>query len=207
MLTWCDDVESVCGNTFHITVSSVLGNWPFVLGNHQPVSEEEIWWFVFLSKSKSISQLSFIQYIWVSSAYPILLWWAWGCVFYLIIIIKLEGWIINHFLGLGHKAIVHVISLTCSYSYRKCQDYVYKQYVVILLMLLLTAYRQISNIRHTSIVNKIVDHSDEVGAAPVGAAPTTSSFSTLHLASVDWAKINARWDKKDSSFGIRCDLC
>ena len=26
--------------------------------------------------------------------------------------------------------------------------------------------------------NKIVDHSDVVGATPVGAAPTTSSFST-----------------------------
>ena len=26
--------------------------------------------------------------------------------------------------------------------------------------------------------NKIVDHSDVVGASPVGAAPTTSSFST-----------------------------
>ena len=27
-------------------------------------------------------------------------------------------------------------------------------------------------------LNKIVDHSDVVGASPVGAAPTTSSFST-----------------------------
>ena len=39
-------------------------------------------------------------------------------------------------------------------------------------------YRQISNIRRTSVGNKIVDHSDVVGASPVGAAPTTSSFST-----------------------------
>ena len=39
-------------------------------------------------------------------------------------------------------------------------------------------YRQISNIRHTLIGNKIVDHSDVVGASAVGAAPTTSSFST-----------------------------
>ena len=38
-------------------------------------------------------------------------------------------------------------------------------------------YRQVSNIRHT-LGNKIVDHSDVVGASPVGAAPTTSSFST-----------------------------
>ena len=30
----------------------------------------------------------------VSSAYPILLWWSWECVLYLIIIIKPEVWII-----------------------------------------------------------------------------------------------------------------
>ena len=39
-------------------------------------------------------------------------------------------------------------------------------------------YRKISNISYTLIGNKIVDHSDVVGAPPVGAAPTTSSFST-----------------------------
>ena len=36
----------------------------------------------------------------------------------------------------------------------------------------------IYNIRRTSVGNKIVDHSDVVGASHVGAAPTTSSFST-----------------------------
>ena len=39
-------------------------------------------------------------------------------------------------------------------------------------------YRKVSNISHTLVGNKIVDHSDVVGASPVGAAPTTSSFST-----------------------------
>ena len=39
-------------------------------------------------------------------------------------------------------------------------------------------YRQTSNIRHTLVGNNIVDHSDVVGALPVGTAPTTSSFST-----------------------------
>ena len=34
-----------------------------------------------------------------------------------------------------------------------------------------------SNISRTLVGNKIVDHSDVVGASPVGAAPTTSSFS------------------------------
>ena len=41
-----------------------------------------------------------------------------------------------------------------------------------------TTYRQVPNIRRTFVGNKIVDHSDVVGASPVGAAPTTSSFST-----------------------------
>ena len=40
------------------------------------------------------------------------------------------------------------------------------------------AYPQVSNISRTLVGNKIVDHSDAVGASPVGAAPTTSSFST-----------------------------
>ena len=38
-------------------------------------------------------------------------------------------------------------------------------------------YRQVSNIRPALVGNKIVDHSDAVGASPV-VAPTTSSFST-----------------------------
>ena len=39
-------------------------------------------------------------------------------------------------------------------------------------------YCKTSNIRRTLVGNKIVHHSDVVGASPVGAAPTTSSFST-----------------------------
>ena len=38
--------------------------------------------------------------------------------------------------------------------------------------------RLVSNIRRTLVGNKIVDHSYVVGASPIGAAPTTSSFST-----------------------------
>ena len=37
-------------------------------------------------------------------------------------------------------------------------------------------FRQVSDIRRTSVGNKIVDHSGVVGASPVGAAPTTSSL-------------------------------
>ena len=39
-------------------------------------------------------------------------------------------------------------------------------------------YRQISNISRTLVGSKIVDHSVVVETSPVGAAPTTSSFST-----------------------------
>ena len=39
-------------------------------------------------------------------------------------------------------------------------------------------YHKTSNIRGTLFGNKIVDHSDVVGASPVTAAPTISSFST-----------------------------
>ena len=39
-------------------------------------------------------------------------------------------------------------------------------------------YLQTSNIKRTIVFNEIIDHSDVVGASPVGAAPTTSSFST-----------------------------
>ena len=38
--------------------------------------------------------------------------------------------------------------------------------------------RKTSNINRTLVGNKIVDNSDIVGASPVGAAPTSSSFST-----------------------------
>ena len=48
----------------------------------------------------------------------------------------------------------------------------------------LHTYRKVFNIRRTLVGKKIVDHSDVVGASPVGAAPTTSSLST-YLASMD----------------------
>ena len=41
---------------------------------------------------------------------------------------------------------------------------------------------------------------------PVGAAPTTSSFSNYHLASMDWGKTTTRRDGKHLSFGIWCAL-
>ena len=66
-------------------------------------------------------------------------------------------------------------------------------------------YRKTSDICRTLVGNKIVDNSDVVGASPVGAAPTTSSFSNWHLASMDWAKTTARGYKTHLIFGIWCD--
>ena len=45
-------------------------------------------------------------------------------------------------------------------------------------MEMLSELPQTSNISRTLVGHKIVDHSDVVGASPVGAAPTTSSFLT-----------------------------
>ena len=58
-------------------------------------------------------------------------------------------------------------SRTNRYPHKICSD----QYLV-------NTYRQVSNIKRTLVGNLIVGHSDVVGASPVGAAPTTSSFST-----------------------------
>ena len=52
------------------------------------------------------------------------------------------------------------------------------QIMFVLCLGLLKAYRQTSNTRRNLRGNWIVDHSDVVGASPVGAAPTTSSLST-----------------------------
>ena len=67
-------------------------------------------------------------------------------------------------------------------------------------------YHQTSNISDTLVGNTIVHHTDVVGALPVGAAPTTSSFSTKHQASIDWAKTTVRRDQKRPSLGIWCVL-
>ena len=64
----------------------------------------------------------------------------------------------------------------------------------------ISKYRKISNIRHTFIGNEIVDHSDVVGASPVGAAPTTSSFSTKHIASMNLDKDNCKTRRETFKF-------
>ena len=70
----------------------------------------------------------------------------------------------------------------------------------------LEIYHQVSNIRPTLAGNLIVDHSDVIGASPVGAAPTTSSAFAEHLASIYCAKTTAGRDEKRLSFGIWCNL-
>ena len=67
-------------------------------------------------------------------------------------------------------------------------------------------YSQTSNINCAFVGNTTVVLSDVVGASCVGAAPTTSSFSTSHLASMDLTKNNATWDEKHLSFGIQWAL-
>ena len=42
---------------------------------------------------------------------------------------------------------------------------------------MILTYRKTSSLSRTLVGDKIVDNSDVVGASPVGAAPTTSSFS------------------------------
>ena len=69
-------------------------------------------------------------------------------------------------------------------------------------MLLLFFPHQTSNISHTLVGNRIVDHSDVAGTLPVCAAPTASSFLTWHLASMDCTKTTARRDKIHLSLGI-----
>ena len=65
-------------------------------------------------------------------------------------------------------------------------------------------YRQNYNISRTLVGGTIVDHSGVVGALPVGADPTASSFSISRLASMDWTETAARRDEKYLNFGIWC---
>ena len=67
-------------------------------------------------------------------------------------------------------------------------------------------YHQNSNIRCTSVANKIVHHSGVVGASPVDIVPTTSSFSTWHQASIYCTKRTAWQDEENLTLQIWCHL-
>ena len=64
-------------------------------------------------------------------------------------------------------------------------------------------YRQNSNINHTLVDNKIVDHSDVVGASPVRAAPATSSFATYTPGFDGFGKDSCKMRRETFKF---CDL-
>ena len=84
----------------------------------------------------------------------------------------------------GRQVATSYINDYCSISHRIwewfCLAVFYCGFIMNLNSLLRdeSGYRQVSNIRRTLVRNKLVDHSDVVGASPVGAAPTTSSWST-----------------------------
>ena len=67
---------------------------------------------------------------------------------------------------LGHETMIGIV---CLATFKRCNILRHRRH---------EHYRQVSNIRRTLEGNKIIDHSYVVGASPVGAAPTTSSFST-----------------------------
>ena len=52
------------------------------------------------------------------------------------------------------------------------------RFAYLVIQIILCSYRKTLHIRHTSVGNKNVDHLDVVGALPVGAVLTKSSFST-----------------------------
>ena len=103
--------------------------------------------------------------------------------------------------------ITHYYKVNCSKLIMSCSSLITVLGVAIYMITFCRAipvyvYRQTSNISRTWVGNKIADHSVVVGTSPVGAAPTTSSFSTKHLALMDWSKTTARRDENHLSFGI-----
>ena len=68
--------------------------------------------------------------------------------------------------------------------------------IIYIIDVIVIIYRQTSNISRTFVGDNIVDHSNVVGASPIGAALTTSSSSNQHLASMDWTKTTTSRDEK-----------
>ena len=59
-------------------------------------------------------------------------------------------------------------------------------------------YHQTSNISSNFVGNKLIDHSDVIGASHVGVAPTTSSF----LAWLQWIGQRQLEDEELLAFGV-----
>ena len=120
----------------------------------------------------------------------------------------LIDWLTNTFTQASSSVSVVYMLVFSSMTLNNCYLFEIDSSVIIRLLLNKSQkkdhlwYHKISNIRRTLTCNKLVDHSDVVGASPVGAAPTTSSFSTYYLASIVWAKTTATGDGNHFSFGI-----
>ena len=69
-------------------------------------------------------------------------------------------------------------------------------------------YRKTYNISRTLIGNKIIDNSDVVGAAPVGARRCSNYIFILNLTPGfnGSDKDHCKMRQKHLSFGIRCEL-
>ena len=62
-------------------------------------------------------------------------------------------------------------------------------------------YRQVPNIRRTLVGYKIVNHSDVVGASPVGAAPTTHFILDIKPGFIGLGKDNCKTRRETCKFG------
>ena len=78
-----------------------------------------------------------------------------------------QSWLHKHHLILRHRQVIFTSHNLCG-----CNN------LPTSYLRFLYDYRQTSNTSHTLVGNKIGVHSDAVGAPPVGAPPTTFSFST-----------------------------
>ena len=76
-----------------------------------------------------------------------------------------------------NESLINQNAISWSWFIMPWDDCMYLGHVQLIIYEVIN-YHQTSNISHTLVGNKIVDHSDVVGASPVGTAPTTSSFST-----------------------------
>ena len=94
-----------------------------------------------------------------------------------------EMWIKLLRFFIQEKAFKNVVyksihSVKVALCYKTNYHYVTTNIMLLLTLCYKTNFRKTSNISRTVVGNKIVDNSDVVEASPVGAAPTTSSFST-----------------------------
>ena len=87
----------------------------------------------------------------------------------------------NRTLSRIHELKPHTIQVTvAALTGQRVYKIVYSTLDAKCTVYLMIYTRQTSNIRRTLVGNIIIDHSDVVGAAPTGDAPTTSEWSTIN---------------------------